>query len=107
MICDPMVSCKFTDWEAVADRAPDELFSTQCLPGVSNLSLKDTKVQTPKRRGRGTFSYRKKGLYSDQQSDEPAIDNLEDEVVSPDADIRDCMSFIIYVQCLLKFKPFM
>ncbi|TMW96699.1 hypothetical protein EJD97_006949 [Solanum chilense] len=70
------------DWEAIADRAPDELLSPQHLPEVSKISLQDSKVQAPKRRGRGTFSYQKQSLYSDQQSDEPADDDIEDEAVS-------------------------
>lgn len=70
------------DWEAIADRAPDELLSPQHLPEVSKISLQDSKVQGPKRRGRGTFSYQKQSLYSDQQSDEPAVDDIEDETVS-------------------------
>uniref|UniRef100_M1A5K9 Coiled-coil domain-containing protein R3HCC1L n=1 Tax=Solanum tuberosum TaxID=4113 RepID=M1A5K9_SOLTU len=70
------------NWEAIADRAPDELLSPQHLPEVSKISLQDSKVQAPKRRGRGTFSYQKQSLYSDQQSDEPAVDDIEDETVS-------------------------
>ncbi|KAL3335909.1 hypothetical protein AABB24_031900 [Solanum stoloniferum] len=70
------------DWEAIADRAPDELLSPQHLPEVSKISLQDSKVQAPKRRGRGTFSYQKQCLYSDQQSDEPDVDDIEDETVS-------------------------
>ncbi|KAE8037596.1 hypothetical protein FH972_010172 [Carpinus fangiana] len=73
------------DWEAIADLAPDELRLSQCLPGVSQLSLTDTKVQTPKRRGRGTFSYNKHELYSDQLSDKAIIDNSEDEDVCHDS----------------------
>lgn len=71
----------FTDWEAIADRAPDELLSSQCLPRVSELSLTDTKVQTPKRRGRGTFSYKKHELYCDQLSSESVFSNSEYEDV--------------------------
>ncbi|KAJ9178672.1 hypothetical protein P3X46_010539 [Hevea brasiliensis] len=56
------------DWEAIADRAPNELLSPQGLPSVSNLSLKENKVKGPKRRGRGTFSYKEDKLYSDRQS---------------------------------------
>lgn len=63
------------DWESIADRTPDELLSSQSLPEVSKLSLEDTKVQTPKRRGRGTFSYKKHELYSDQVSDKLIVDN--------------------------------
>ncbi|KAJ8563434.1 hypothetical protein K7X08_031886 [Anisodus acutangulus] len=69
------------DWEAIADRAPDELLSPQHLPEVSKISLQDSKVQGPKRRGRGTFSYQKQSLYSDQQPDGPSIDDIEDETV--------------------------
>ncbi|XP_004291672.1 PREDICTED: coiled-coil domain-containing protein R3HCC1L isoform X2 [Fragaria vesca subsp. vesca] len=69
------------DWEAIADRTPDELLSSQSLPGVSKLSLEDTKVQAPKRRGRGTFAYKKHELYSDQLSSKIVVDNdsLEEE----------------------------
>lgn len=71
----------FTDWEAIADREPDELLSSQCLPRVSELSLKNTKVQTPKRRGRGTFSYKKHELYCDQLSSESITSKSEYEDV--------------------------
>ncbi|XP_022898883.1 coiled-coil domain-containing protein R3HCC1L isoform X2 [Olea europaea var. sylvestris] len=64
------------DWEAIADRAPDELLSPKCLPEISNLSL-DT-VHSTKQRGRGSFSYKKHGLYSDYESDLPVIDDSED-----------------------------
>ncbi|XP_031256555.1 uncharacterized protein LOC116114550 [Pistacia vera] len=70
------------DWEAIADRAPGELLSSQCLPEVSNLSLEDTKVQAPKRRGRGTFSYEKNELYSDRQYDKSIVEDTGDEGVS-------------------------
>ncbi|XP_050285363.1 uncharacterized protein LOC126724952 [Quercus robur] len=74
------------DWEAMADRAPDELLSSQCLPGVSEpvmqdtkVQAPDTKVQAPKQRGRGTFSYKKHELYSDQLSDKSIINDAKDE----------------------------
>ncbi|XVE59664.1 hypothetical protein DITRI_Ditri05aG0064100 [Diplodiscus trichospermus] len=57
------------DWEAIADREPNVILSSDCLLGVSNLSLEDSKVEAPKRWGRGTFSYRKSELYSNQLSD--------------------------------------
>ncbi|KAK4441333.1 Coiled-coil domain-containing protein R3HCC1L [Sesamum alatum] len=74
------------DWEAIADRDPEELLSSQCLPGVSKLSLEDSKAQEIRRRGRGTFSYNKQGLYSDNQSDEPVIDDSESSTVGPAED---------------------
>ncbi|XP_057484541.1 uncharacterized protein LOC130770914 isoform X1 [Actinidia eriantha] len=69
------------DWEAIADRPPEELLSPQCLPEVSTLSLENTKFQTPKRRGRGSFSYTTHGLYSDQQSNGSVVDCSENEAV--------------------------
>ena len=86
--------CETTDWEAIADRSPDELLSSQCLPGVSELSLEDAKPKAPKRRGRGTFSYEKRELYSDYLSKKTIIDNTEDQDVGHDSerntDIRHC-----------------
>ncbi|GLT48655.1 hypothetical protein SLA2020_222650 [Shorea laevis] len=75
----PCKSSSDDDWEAIADREPNELLSSECLPGVSNLSLEDSKVQAPKRRGRGTFSYNKDELYSDQLSDKSLSNDPEDE----------------------------
>ncbi|CAI0543990.1 unnamed protein product [Linum tenue] len=66
------------DWEAAADRAPSELLSPDCLPSVSEVSKKDEADKKPKRRGRGTFTYKKNGLYSDQQSDALVSDDEED-----------------------------
>lgn len=74
-----------TDWEAIADRSPDELLSSQSLPEVSKLSFEDTKVQAPKRRGRGTFSYKKNELYSDRQDDKIVVEDVEDV---EDEDVR-------------------
>lgn len=79
-----------TDWEALADREPDALLSTvpsDCLSGVSNLKLENTKSQTPKRRGRGTFSYEKQELYSDQLLD--GIDVEDEETHCSSEDKRD------------------
>ncbi|CAI9259511.1 unnamed protein product [Lactuca saligna] len=64
------------DWEAVADRAPDELLSAEV--NLSKLRLEDKKDEAPlptARRGRGTFSYEKHGLYlySDQQQSSSSI----------------------------------
>ncbi|XP_057748778.1 uncharacterized protein LOC130967785 [Arachis stenosperma] len=69
------------DWEAMADRKPDELLptvSSDCIAGVSNLKLENSKSPAPKRRGRGTFSYEKHELYSDQLRDS-SVDDVEDE----------------------------
>ncbi|KAM7496996.1 hypothetical protein LguiA_021410 [Lonicera macranthoides] len=97
------------DWEAIADRDPDELLSPQSLPSVSKLSLEeDTKAQTPKRRGRGTFSYKKHGLYSDHQSDGPISDKSEDEIFNPNsesAEIRELKYGTRHVLVLADFPP--
>ncbi|CAL5428537.1 unnamed protein product [Camellia sinensis] len=77
----PHKECPDDDWEAIADRAPEELLSPQCLPEVSKLSLEDANSQTPKRRGRGMFAYTTHGMYSDQQSDGSVVDNSENEAV--------------------------
>ncbi|KAF5744919.1 coiled-coil domain-containing protein R3HCC1L isoform X4 [Tripterygium wilfordii] len=69
------------DWEAIADRSPNELLSSQCLPGVSNLTLEETKIQTPKRCGRGTFAYTKSELYSERPVDYPLLDDVKTESV--------------------------
>ncbi|XP_050204181.1 uncharacterized protein LOC126654150 [Mercurialis annua] len=68
------------DWEALADCAATELISSPELPTVSNLSLEEeATVQVPKRRGRGTFSYKQDKLYSDRQSDVSLSDETEEE----------------------------
>ncbi|KAL9235407.1 hypothetical protein vseg_010166 [Gypsophila vaccaria] len=84
------------DWEAMADRAPEELLSvsprktpeveveSELEPDISNLSLSDAKPKIPKRRGRGTFTYRKQGLYSDQQADDYEVDESP-----PNDDVHD------------------
>ncbi|OMO76918.1 Nucleotide-binding, alpha-beta plait [Corchorus olitorius] len=77
----PRKSSSEDDWEAIADREPDELLASESLPGVSNLSLEDSKVEAPKRRGRGTFSYRKSELYSDRLSEMSAAKDTEEEDV--------------------------
>lgn len=90
---------KTTDWEAIADRAPDELLSSQCLPEVSELSLEDTKVQAPKRRGRGTFSYKRLELYSDQTSNGPIIhdsDETASHASKETTEIRHCKPIISF-----------
>ncbi|PQM32564.1 coiled-coil domain-containing protein R3HCC1L isoform X1 [Prunus yedoensis var. nudiflora] len=97
------------DWEAIADREPDELLSSQVLPEVSKLSLEDTKVQTPKRRGRGTFSYKKDELYSDQIPDKLIIDTQEDEDgchnLEGDPKIRNSKFGTQHVLVLADFPP--
>ncbi|XP_073040495.1 uncharacterized protein [Primulina eburnea] len=95
------------DWEAIADRAPEELFTPLNLPGVSELSLEDSKVQIAKRRGRGTFSYKKQGLYSDNQSDETVFDDPETNSSNTVTDFEE-QNFIYgtrHVLVLAGFSP--
>ncbi|KAE9593105.1 hypothetical protein Lal_00028745 [Lupinus albus] len=99
------------DWEAMADREPDELLSSippDCLSGVSNLKLEKTKNQTPKRRGRGTFSYEKQELYSDQLLNDSVID-VEDEETQCSSedkgDIRKSKYGTGHVLVLADFSP--
>ncbi|XP_059659669.1 uncharacterized protein LOC132306332 isoform X3 [Cornus florida] len=99
----PHESCSDDDWEAIADRAPDELLPPECMPGVSKLSLEETKVKAPKRRGRGTFSYRKHSLYSDQQTDESNVDDSENGILchssEGDTEIRKALEACKCIQC--------
>lgn len=85
----PCNECPDDDWEAIADRSPEELLSPPGLAEISKLSLENTKEQTPKRRGRGKFSYTSHGLYANQESD-GFVDYSENEVVchSSDGDIQ-------------------
>ncbi|KAK8596066.1 hypothetical protein V6N13_000724 [Hibiscus sabdariffa] len=84
----PPNSSSDDDWEAIADREPNELLSSECLPGVSKLSLEDGKAEAPKRRGRGTFSYKKSELYSDQLSDMSAPEDTENEDACKQPEIK-------------------
>ncbi|KAA3455448.1 coiled-coil domain-containing protein R3HCC1L-like [Gossypium australe] len=97
--------CK--DWEAIADREPSELLSSECLPGVSNLSLEDSKVEAPKRRGRGTFSYRKTELYSDRLSDVSASEDTgnEDVCKHPETKMMESKYGMHHVLVLADFSP--
>ncbi|XVF05077.1 hypothetical protein REPUB_Repub05bG0140100 [Reevesia pubescens] len=88
----PPKSSSDDDWEAIADREPNVLLSSECLPGVSNLSLKDGKVEAPKRRGRGAFSYKKSELYSDQLCDVPDSNDRENEDVCINSETKSVES---------------
>ncbi|XP_051120233.1 uncharacterized protein LOC127244006 [Andrographis paniculata] len=99
------------DWEAMADRDPEELLPSQNLPDVSELSVEDSTAQSPKRRGRGTFMYKSRGLYSDSLSDEPVADtddsesenNLTSRVEDPDKINQICGTSHVLV--LTDFLP--
>ncbi|XP_058196177.1 uncharacterized protein LOC131312446 isoform X2 [Rhododendron vialii] len=98
----PCKECPDDDWEAIADRAPEELLPLQGLPEVSKLSLENTKIQTPKRRGRGKFSYTTHGLYGDQQSN-GFVDYSENEAVcnssEGDTQERNSLEALNNIQC--------
>lgn len=63
------------DWEALADREPSTLLSAEELPQISKLSVEEPKVEGPKRRGRGTFTYNKDVMYSESRFEEDSGDN--------------------------------
>ncbi|KAL5709103.1 hypothetical protein ACHQM5_019826 [Ranunculus cassubicifolius] len=67
------------DWEAVADRGSvEEVFVPKINESISKISLEDTHIKTPKRRGRGSFLYKKNSLYSDHQLDDAVTDGSDD-----------------------------
>ncbi|KAL0460829.1 UNVERIFIED_CONTAM: hypothetical protein Slati_0710100 [Sesamum latifolium] len=78
----PQESSEEDDWEAIAHLSAEELLPSQSLPEVSELSLEDSKAPVIRRRGRGTFSYNKQGLYSDYQTDEPDFDDSQSSSVA-------------------------
>lgn len=84
-------------WEAIADSAPNKLLHSKGLPEVSKLSVEDKKSTAPKRRGRGTFSYKKHELYSDQLQDCLSIDkdgNSEPQLnLEETAGVKHCKSY--------------
>ncbi|KAI4322479.1 hypothetical protein L6164_022171 [Bauhinia variegata] len=91
------------DWEAIADRAPDEILS-----GVLDLKLENTKSQTPKRRGRGTFSYEKHELHSDRLLDKSVIDGDNGETQPSSEGKREIRNSIFgtrHVLVLADFPP--
>ncbi|XP_010247247.1 PREDICTED: uncharacterized protein LOC104590320 isoform X2 [Nelumbo nucifera] len=96
-----------TDWEAVADCAPSKLFSPQHEAGGSHIPFEDAKSQTPKRRGRGTFLYMKNSLYSDEQRDVATIseDNFTSHGSEGDAKLRDSSFGTSHVLVLEDFPP--
>lgn len=58
------------------------MLSLQSEPDKPELPVKETKDQTPRRRGRGTFSYNKDELYSDKLSDSSSTNDTNDEDAS-------------------------
>ena len=51
-------------------------------PDKPEPSVKEMKAQTPRRRGRGTFSYNKHELYSDKLSDSSTTNGTNEEDAS-------------------------
>ncbi|XWS52793.1 hypothetical protein CRYUN_Cryun11dG0102700 [Craigia yunnanensis] len=103
----PPKSSSDDDWEAIVDCKPNVLLSSESLPGVSNLSLEDSKVEAPKRRGRGTFSYKKSELYSDRLSDVSAQKDTETEDVckNPETKTMESKYGTRHVLVLADFSP--
>ncbi|XP_022988105.1 coiled-coil domain-containing protein R3HCC1L isoform X2 [Cucurbita maxima] len=93
---DNAVPCDDDDWEAIADRPPNELLSLQCEPDKPEISIRETTDQTTirettdkttRRRGRGTFSYKKHELYSDRLSDSSTTNDTKDEDASHELEV--------------------
>lgn len=60
--------------------------------------MEDNKVQNPKRRGRGTFSYKKNELYSDRLPDDNVVEDAEDEGVCINAERpTNCKPYVFAV----------
>ncbi|XP_058752741.1 uncharacterized protein LOC131625925 isoform X2 [Vicia villosa] len=96
------------DWEAKADCEPDKLLSpvsSEVLTSVSNLKLENTKSPTPKRRGRGTFSYDNDKLYSDRLLDGSIIDDVEDEETRSGSEDKKVQYGTSHVLVLSHFSP--
>lgn len=65
------------DWEALADREPSALLSAEELPQISKLSVEEEpKVEGPKRRGRGTFTYNKDVMYSESRFEDSGDNDM-------------------------------
>ncbi|CAK8575719.1 unnamed protein product [Lathyrus sativus] len=96
------------DWEAKADCEPDKLLSpvsSEVLSRVSDLKLENTKSPTPKRRGRGTFSYDNDKLYSDRLLDGSIIDDVEDEETRSGSEDKKVQYGTSHVLVLSHFSP--
>ncbi|KAL9993785.1 putative Coiled-coil domain-containing protein R3HC1/R3HCL [Helianthus debilis subsp. tardiflorus] len=90
------------DWEAVADRAPEELLTLLSLEEEEE----DKKVIT--RRGRGTFSYQKHGLYSDQHSAAGGpTEDVNQDLSSTSQQTRDLKYGTRHALVLEDFQPSM
>uniref|UniRef100_A0A7N0V1N2 Uncharacterized protein n=1 Tax=Kalanchoe fedtschenkoi TaxID=63787 RepID=A0A7N0V1N2_KALFE len=93
----PHDSTSADDWEAIADLPPEKLLAPQVPPKLVSHTLENHTVKAPKRRGRGTFSYKKEKLYSDQVSCSscPAgsleVDGVESDDHSQNSDLNSCM----------------
>ncbi|CAA7061124.1 unnamed protein product [Microthlaspi erraticum] len=70
------------DWEALVDCEPSKLFSVEELPEISKLSVEEPKVEGPKRRGRGTFTYKRDTMYTDRDFGESRFEDSEDNDMS-------------------------
>ncbi|ESQ42169.1 hypothetical protein EUTSA_v10013868mg [Eutrema salsugineum] len=77
------------DWEALADREPSKLISVEDLPEISKLSVEEPNVQGPKRRGRGTFTYKSDVMYGDRDFCKSKIEDSEDKNLSRGSEKTD------------------
>ncbi|XP_008450291.2 uncharacterized protein LOC103491941 isoform X2 [Cucumis melo] len=104
---DNAVSCAASldddDWEAIADRPPNEFLSLESEPDKPEPSVKEMKAQTPRRRGRGTFSYNKHELYSDKLSDSSTTNDTNEEdasrMLEGRRELKSALEVLNHVRC--------
>lgn len=91
------VFCK-TDWESIADRELKDPTPLKEIGQLVELSLKDSKPEVLKRRGRGSFLFEKNSLYSDQIMDNSTSDAFDDH---PECETSKGSYHTDYCNCLL------
>uniref|UniRef100_A0A7N0V1J0 Uncharacterized protein n=1 Tax=Kalanchoe fedtschenkoi TaxID=63787 RepID=A0A7N0V1J0_KALFE len=107
----PYDSTSADDWEAIADLPPEKLLAPQVPPKLISHTIENHTVKAPKRRGRGTFSYKKEKLYSDQVScgSCPAgsleVDGVESDDHSQNSDLNSSRHPTGHVLVLSGFSP--
>ncbi|KAL9272689.1 hypothetical protein AKJ16_DCAP18385 [Drosera capensis] len=84
----------YDDWGTAAEHAVNEFLGPHNSVGVSKPAPEVSTSNIPKRRGRGTFSYQKRGLYSDEHYDASNLYSQKDDKVDDEfekTDATNCM----------------
>lgn len=82
-----------SDWETAAEHAVNEFLVPHNSVGVSEPAPEVSTSNILKRRGRGTFSYQKRGLYSDEHSDESNLYSQKNDKVEDESEKTDATNF--------------